>query len=429
VPSERIYAGHLIAFEGPDELRRTEAIEQVRAALQARGKSVLVSRPLGPTLAGEIYQEAKLFNELSPRTLVLLTASDVSERLEWEILPALDDGKVILADRYVHRVVQGLARDLDPAWMEVLNAFAPVPDAVFHFARPAEELAANLKLSSLDLYDAGMDIGITRDVPLSYQLYQERVDQEYDRWSTEHGVDLLRDLSLHEIVARVEELLGLDARDLDLRRHGVLELMRDSDPDPMHAMHVSELAGSLFDQTRPLHNLGPSERELLEHAMLLNYVGAGVDSRNHHVRVAKTIRESALPGFTAIELEELAILAASVSVGDARELDAWMLGLPEEARSKVRLLAPLARLSDSFNASRLYTVRWIAVTVTEEACALKIQSRNKAKPELRAIREHADLFQQVYGRAIVASAERQGPPPANVDLGPAMPHSFCPIYR
>jgi hypothetical protein len=326
-------------------------------------------------------------------------------------------------------VAQGLARDLDPAWMEVLNAFAPIPDIVFHFARPPEELLANLKLSSLDLYDAGMDIGITRDVPLSYQLYQERLEQEYERWAGDHGVELIRDVTLHDIVARVERLLGLDAGDLDIRRHGVLELMREHDPDPMHAMHVSDLSGSLFDQTAALHNLGPRERELLEHAMLLNYVAGAPDTRGHHARVAQMIRESALPGFTAMELEELAILTAGVSVGDARELDTWMLELPADVRPKVRLLAPLARLADSFNASRLYTTRWIEVSITDDTCSLKIQSRNKAKPELRAIREHADLFSQVYGREIVATAERQGPPPANADLGPAMPHSFCPIYR
>lgn len=429
MPSERIFPGYLIAFEGPDGTGRYEALEQVRAALQARGQRVLVTRPLGPTLAGEIYQEAKLFNELSPRTLVLLTASDLAERLEWEILPALEAGKVVLADRYVHRVMQGLARDLDPAWMEVLNAFAPIPDLIFHFVRPLEELAAGLKLSSLDIYDAGMDIGITRDVPLSYQLYQERMLHEYDEWAAEHGAELIRDTGLHQILKCVEEMLGMTAGDVDLRRHGVLELMQKNDPDPLHAMHVSELAGSLFDQTTELHHLGPKERELLEHATLLHYAAGGEDSRDHHIRVARTIRESALPGFTAMELEELAILAASVSVGDIRELDAWMLGLPDNVKQCVRLLAPLARLADSFNASRLYTTRWIDVTVGDEVCTFKIQSRNKAKPELRAINVHADLFRQVYGRDIVASAERQGPPPANADLGPAMPHSFCPVYR
>ncbi|MFN0073884.1 MAG: hypothetical protein ACKVVP_20580 [Chloroflexota bacterium] len=429
MPDDRLYPGYLIAFEGPDGAGRTEALEQVRAALQARGKTVVVSRPLGPTLAGEIYQEAKLFNELSPRTLVLLTASDLSERLEWEILPALNDGKVVLADRYVHRVIQGLARDLDPAWMEVLNAFAPVPDLVFHCARSIEELAANLRLSSLDLYDAGMDIGITRDVPLSYQLYQERMMEEYDHWSNEHGVEILRNLSLPEAVARVEAALNLCAGDLDMCRHGVLELMQKHDPDPPHAMHVSELAGALFDQMHNLHDLGPRERELLEYALLLHSIGGVQDARDCHVRVAQIIRASALPGFTAPELEALAILAASVSVREASELDAWMRDLPEDVRAQVRLLAPLARLADSFNASRLYTTRWIDVTVSDDVCSLRIQSRNKAKPELRAIKERADLFKQVYGRDIVATAERQGPPPANADLGPAMPLSFCPLYR
>ena len=265
----------------------------------------------------------------------MLTASDLAERLEWEILPALQDGKILLADRYIHRVIQGLSRDLDPSWMEVLNAFAPVPDLVFQFVRPIDDLLANLKLSNLDLYDAGMDIGITRDVPLSYQLYQERMLDEYDHWAAEHGVELVRETGPHQIIQRVESLLGLSAGDLDLRRNGVLELMRKNDPDPTHALHVSELAGSLFDQTVALHHLGTRERELLEHATLLHFTGGGQDLRDRHIRVARTIRESQLPGFTALELEELAILAASVSVGDVRELEAWMLGHPEIGRAHV----------------------------------------------------------------------------------------------
>ena len=49
-----------------------------------------------------------------------------------EILP-LHVGKIVLVDRYVYRIVQGMARDLDPDWLEVLCAVAPRPDLVFLF--------------------------------------------------------------------------------------------------------------------------------------------------------------------------------------------------------------------------------------------------------------------------------------------------------
>lgn len=426
---DRPYDGYLIAFEGPDGAGRYEALELVRGALQARGQLVTVTRPLGPTLAGEIYQEAKLFNELSPRTLSLLTASDLSERLEWEILPALDAGKVVLADRYVYRIIQGLARDLDPSWVDVLNGFAPPPDLVFHFSRPPEELAAGLKLSTLDLYEAGMDIGITRDVPLSYQLYQERLLQEYEHWSREHEMELIREASSHQIVKRVEDLLGLGPGDLDLRRHGVLELMLRHESDPAHVTHIAELAVSLFDQTVALHKLGNDKRELLEMAALLQDLTLEDDHRDRHVKLARTIRESQLPGFTGMQLEELAILAASAQMSHERELDSWLLSLPADSRPAVRLLAPLARLAEAFNASRIYTTRWINVTLDDDRCIIKMQTRNKAKAELRAIADKSDLFQKVYGLTVSASSERQGPPPANADLTPTMPHAFCQLYR
>ncbi len=79
---ERTYPGYLIAFEGPEGAGRREALAQARGALQARGKDVVVSRPLGATLAGGIYRSAAPLNELSPRTLVLVAASDMAERLD-----------------------------------------------------------------------------------------------------------------------------------------------------------------------------------------------------------------------------------------------------------------------------------------------------------------------------------------------------------
>jgi dTMP kinase len=113
-----------------------------------------VTRPMGATLAGEIYRSAAPLNELSPRTLVLVAASDMAERLEWEILPALKAGKVVLADRYVYRIVQGMARDLDEEWLEVLCAVAPRPDLVLHVGDPTQNVS-RLDLTTLDLYEAG----------------------------------------------------------------------------------------------------------------------------------------------------------------------------------------------------------------------------------------------------------------------------------
>src|SRR3712207_5228710 len=180
---------------------------------------------MGATLAGEIYRNAAPLNELSPRTLVLVAASDMAERLEWEILPALKAGKIVLADRYIYRIVQGMARDLDQDWLEVLCAFAPRPDLIFHYPIDPSAVTPKLDLTTLDLYEAGMDLGLTRDFPFSYQLYQERVSEAYEDWSTAHGIPLVTPSSMADLIGRSKSLAGLELGEFNVRHHGVRDLL------------------------------------------------------------------------------------------------------------------------------------------------------------------------------------------------------------
>jgi hypothetical protein len=66
----------------------------------------------------------------SARTLLLLYAADLAFRLRWEIRPALDEGRLVIAAPYVATAVAlGQAAGLNPDWLRDL----------FHFAPPASE--------------------------------------------------------------------------------------------------------------------------------------------------------------------------------------------------------------------------------------------------------------------------------------------------
>ena len=67
---------------------------------------------------------------LTPRTLLLLYASDLAFRLRWEIGPALDAGQTVIAAPYVDTAIAfaegaGLSRK----WVTELLRFAPRPGA------------------------------------------------------------------------------------------------------------------------------------------------------------------------------------------------------------------------------------------------------------------------------------------------------------
>lgn len=420
VADQRPYPGFLIAFEGPDGAGRRDALAHARGALQARGQDVAVTRPMGATLAGEIYRGAAPLNELSARTLVLVAASDMAERLEWEVLPALKAGKIVLADRYVYRIVQGMARDLDQEWMEVLCAFAPRPDIVFHFPIDPAAVSARLDLTSLDLYEAGMDLGLTRDVPFSYQLYQERVIEAYADWATAHEIRLVTPSRMAEMIDQIEVLVGLEVGDFNLRHHGVVELLHEHYHDPPHAMQVAHLSLQLFDQLKPLHKLGGREAELLEFGVLLHNIGEeGGEERDQHIRTAQMIRDSALPGFSEDELNAIGVLAAATTIQHIRELEAWLDTVPKDYRETVRKLAPIVRLADGMDASHEQTVRWVeAIRDEDNKLLIRMQSRTKARTEVKATRERAHLLEHIYGVVVEVMAERQGPPPAIAQLVP-----------
>jgi hypothetical protein len=64
----------------------------------------------------------------SMRTLLLLYAADLAFRLRWEIVPALEEGRLVIAAPYVATpIALGQAAGLDPHWLADLFHFAPKP--------------------------------------------------------------------------------------------------------------------------------------------------------------------------------------------------------------------------------------------------------------------------------------------------------------
>jgi hypothetical protein len=71
-------------------------------------------------------QELDQTNLPSARTLLLLYAADLRFRLRWEILPALEEGQLVVAIPYVQTgIAFGLANGLPEKWIHEVFRFAP----------------------------------------------------------------------------------------------------------------------------------------------------------------------------------------------------------------------------------------------------------------------------------------------------------------
>jgi len=137
--------GLFVTFEGIDRSGKTT---QAGLLVDALGDEALGVREPGGTEAGEKVREILKDQSvsLSPEAEALLFAAARSELVADVILPALDEGKVVVSDRYLDSSLayQGGARGLGIADVEQVNHFATrglKPDLTFLLELSPEEAA------------------------------------------------------------------------------------------------------------------------------------------------------------------------------------------------------------------------------------------------------------------------------------------------
>jgi dTMP kinase len=121
--------GVFIAFEGVEGSGKGTQIEMLRAALEAEGREVLVTREPGGTELGERLREMLLAHStghLEPRTEALLFGAARAQVVATVIRPALEAGKVVLCDRYIDSSLayQGVGRGVGEQDVLTLNVWA-----------------------------------------------------------------------------------------------------------------------------------------------------------------------------------------------------------------------------------------------------------------------------------------------------------------
>jgi len=205
-------AGKLIVVEGADGSGRSTQIARLVEWLEGSGHATVQVGLSRSTLVKEELDQAKNGNILSHTTLSLFYATDFADQLENIILPALKSGFMVLADRYIYTLmVRDLVRGMDEAWVKNLYGIALVPDAVFYLNVLPEELVQRnfSKTHSLDFWESGMDLGLSRDMFDSFLQYQALVGQQFQRLQTTYGftmVDAHR--SVEEINAELRKKIS-----------------------------------------------------------------------------------------------------------------------------------------------------------------------------------------------------------------------------
>lgn len=128
--------GALLVLEGPEGAGKSTQAERLIGTLRENGFEPLLTREPGGTPAAQRIREVILDPELriDPLPEFLLYAAARTQHVEERIRPALEEGRVVVCDRFTGSSLayQGYGRGLDLAFVRDLNARATAgvaPDA------------------------------------------------------------------------------------------------------------------------------------------------------------------------------------------------------------------------------------------------------------------------------------------------------------
>jgi len=187
-------AGRLIVVEGADGSGRSTQIAMLVEWLEGGGHATVQVGLKRSTLVSEELDQAQAGNILSRTTLSLFYATDFADQIENIMLPALKAGFVVLADRYIYTLMaRDMVRGVDEVWLKNLYGIALEPDAVFYLNVPPEELVQRnfAKNMSLDYWESGMDIGLSRDMFDSFMKYQAAMEETFRRLQATYGFTIV----------------------------------------------------------------------------------------------------------------------------------------------------------------------------------------------------------------------------------------------
>ena len=185
------YPGRLITAEGLDGSGKSTQLQLLSFWLKAEGYEVVTIEWTPSSLIKRALKKGKKQGQIDPLLLSMVYASDMAELYERDIVPSLQRGAIVLADRYIYTALaRDMARGVNQDWVERVYQFAVRPDLAIYFHLSAET-SVTRTLSGhprLKYYQAGMDLRLSSNPLESFRAFQERILHEYERMLTSLGM-------------------------------------------------------------------------------------------------------------------------------------------------------------------------------------------------------------------------------------------------
>lgn len=145
--------GFFIAMEGGEGAGKSTHSKRLASWLESQGYEVLLTREPGGTPTAEKIRNILLDPEIldmPDETEALLFAAARGDHAQNKIKPALDQGMIVICDRYIESSVayQGVARGLGANQIRTLSEWATenlIPDFTIYMDVPVEDGAERME--------------------------------------------------------------------------------------------------------------------------------------------------------------------------------------------------------------------------------------------------------------------------------------------
>lgn len=159
-----------ITFEGGDGSGKTTQLKVLESHLATRGKSFISTREPGGTSLGKLIRRVLLEvgrQPITSPTELFLYLADRAQHIDEVVLPALEQGKIVLCDRHTDSTLayQGYGRGTDLGLLRSLNAIAS------RGTRPDLTL----------LFDCPVEIGLSRTAQRQSQTVSGRNEDRFEK--------------------------------------------------------------------------------------------------------------------------------------------------------------------------------------------------------------------------------------------------------
>jgi len=194
--------GVFITLEGIDGSGKTTNGLALCRWLTELGYQAVYTHEPTKALTGDYVRSYLSGNGASPYVEALLFAADRAEHIFSEIIPSLNEGKVLICDRYLSSSLayQG-ARGVDSQWIKELNKCCIPPDMAFFL-------------------DIDIGVAMSRSNAKGLELNKFETDYEFRR----RARDIFTNLAIEGVLCRIDSGQGLDTVQANIRSE-VMQLM------------------------------------------------------------------------------------------------------------------------------------------------------------------------------------------------------------